>query len=304
MPEHKHQSQKLFVSGVILVLLGWGGSAVAATAKSAAKPAGAASSSQGSSSDAISNTVTQSYNANSAVQPGMLVQLDPKDSKTVDPLAGNQVRGMLGVVVPDSDAAIVLSPQTATEQQVLVATSGRQQVLVSNQNGPIKVGDYVTISAVAGIAMEATDNQTQVLGKAASSFSGSSNVVGTIKLQDSLGADQSVAIGRIAVDINISHNPLFQKSVDYVPGFLAKISATVASKPVSAARIYISCGLLLMTAVITGNMLYSGVRNGMKAVGRNPLSKKSIIRSLIQTVIAGLIIFVAGVFAVYLLLKL
>jgi len=51
-------------------------------------------------------------------------------------------------------------------------------------------------------------------------------------------------------------------------------------------------------------VMYSGIRSGMIAVGRNPLSKKSIIRSLIQTVIAGLIIFLAGVFAVYLLLKL
>jgi hypothetical protein len=51
-------------------------------------------------------------------------------------------------------------------------------------------------------------------------------------------------------------------------------------------------------------MLYSGIRSGMIAVGRNPLSKKSIMRSLIETVIAGLIVFAVGIFAVYLLLKL
>lgn len=300
MPKHKHHSKKLLLAGLLLGILLWGGPVQAATSKTPAKT----STKSSTNSDSLSGSLTQSYNADPTVQPGMMVQLKPKDSKTVEPLAGNQVRGMLGIVVPTTNAAIVLSPEDPTKQQVLVATSGRQQVLVSNQNGPIKVGDYVTISAIAGVGMRAGEIQTQVLGKAASDFSGSNNVIGTIKVKDTLGKEQSVAISRVAVDISIAHNPLFSKSTDYVPGFIAKVATTVASKPISAARIYLSLALLLMTALITGNMLYSGVRNGMKAVGRNPLSKKSIIRSLIQTVIAGLIIFVAGIFAVYLLLKL
>ncbi|HVX24230.1 MAG TPA: hypothetical protein VG992_02710, partial [Candidatus Saccharimonadales bacterium] len=68
--------------------------------------------------------------------------------------------------------------------------------------------------------------------------------------------------------------------------------------------IYLSLVVLLAITFIVANVMYSGIRSGMIAVGRNPLSKKSIIRSLIQTVIAGLTIFVAGVLAVYLLLKL
>ena len=118
------------------------------------------------------------------------------------------------------------------------------------------------------------------------------------------GKKTTVSIGRVSMDISVAQNPLYQKNADNVPGFLNKIATGVANKPVSAARIYISLVVFLLTAIVTGNMLYSGVRSGMIAVGRNPLSKKSIIRSLIQTVIAGLIIFVAGVFAVYLLLKL
>ena len=78
----------------------------------------------------------------------------------------------------------------------------------------------------------------------------------------------------------------------------------MTDKKVSAARIYLGLAVLALTTVITGNLVYSGVRSGMISVGRNPLSKKSIIKSLIQTVIAGLIIFIVGVLAVYLLLKL
>ncbi|HXR49557.1 MAG TPA: hypothetical protein VN778_00830, partial [Verrucomicrobiae bacterium] len=249
--------------------------------------------------------VTQSYNADtSVVQTGMLVELKPKDPTTVVPLPDSDIKHMLGVVVPQNNAAIVLTPQNVTTQQVLVATTGHYNVLATNQNVPIKVGDYLTISALDGVAMKASEAQSEVIGKAAGNFSGTANVIGQISLKDTLGHTSQVALGRIPLDITIAQNPLAAKSSDYVPSFLSKAAITVASKPVSAARIYLSMVLLFITAVFTGNMLYSGIRSGMIAVGRNPLSKKSIMRSLIETVIAGLIIFVAGVFAVYLLLKL
>ncbi len=252
----------------------------------------------------ISGAVTQSYNADPSVQTGMIVKLKPKDPATVVPLENTEIKSLLGVVVPADNAAIVLTPEQSKQQQVLVSRSGHYTILVSNQNGPIKTGDYVTVSALAGIGMKADGGQEQVVGKAAGNFSGTANVIGSTELQDTLGRKNSVAIGRVPVDIAILHNPLFQKTADYVPGFLAKAAVTVANKPVSAARIYLGLVLIFVTTLITGNMLYSGVRSGMIAVGRNPLSKKSIIRSLIQTVIAGLIIFIAGMFAVYLLLKL
>lgn len=254
--------------------------------------------------DQTSGRITQSYNADPKVQMGMIVALKEKDPTTVVPLPPSQVDRLLGIVVPPANAPIVLTPEKITEQQVLVATSGRHSILVSNQNGPIKVGDYLTISAISGIAMKAGQDQTQVVGQAAGTFSGTSNVISTVKLKDSKGQESTIAIGRTQLEINVSHNPLFQTSTDYVPGFLAKGAQTVSGKPVSVARIYTSMVILFVISVITGNVLYSGIRGGMIAIGRNPLSRKSIIRSLIETVIAGLIIFVSGVFAVYLLLKL
>lgn len=252
----------------------------------------------------ISNGVTQSYNAESSVEIGMLVMLKPNSPGTVEPLSSKDIVDMLGVVVTPEDATIVLTPQQVTQQQVLVATSGHYDVLVSNQNGPISIGDYITISAIDGVGMKANTVQDEVVGKAAGNFSGSSDVIGQVTLQNTLGKSSTVSIGRIPVDISISHNPLFARAADYVPGFLSKVADTVSNKPVSSARIYLSMALLLITAMVTGNMLYSGVRSGMLSIGRNPLSKKSIIKSLVETVIAGLIIFVVGVLAVYLLLKL
>jgi hypothetical protein len=293
----KHNSRRLLLVALVLALSGcWLAPATAASNKS--------NSSTSSQSSAATAGVTQSYNADSSVETGMIVKLKPKDPSTVVPLPNTDIQDMLGVVIPANNATIVLTPQTVQRQQVLVATSGHYNVLVSNQNGPIKVGDYVTISAVAGVGMKANELQDEVLGKAAGSFNGAANVLGSVALKNTLGKTTNVSIGSLPVDLNISHNPLFQKSADYVPSFLAKAAVAIASHPVTASKIYLCLVILAITATVTGSMLYSGVRSGMIAVGRNPLSKKSIIRSLVETVIAGLIIFVAGVFGVYLLLKL
>lgn len=252
----------------------------------------------------ISQAVTQSYNADSSVQMGMIVKLQDKDATTVEPLSQGGIKNMLGVTVAANDAALTLAPQNVKQQQVYVATYGRYKTLVSTQNGPIKTGDYITISSIAGIGMKAGIDQSVILGKASGNFSGTSNVEGTVDIKDDKGHSAKVAIGRIPVSLEVAHNPLASKATDYVPSFLAKTAVTIAGKPVSAARIYLGAITLLVSAMVTGSILYSGVKSGMTAIGRNPLSRKSIIRSLIQTVTAGLIIFVVGIFAVYLLLKL
>ncbi len=252
----------------------------------------------------ISSAVTQSYNAEPGVQTGMIVKLDPKAPAAVEPLDAGSIGSLLGVVIPAANASIVLTPATTSQQQVLVATSGHYDVLVSNQNGPIKVGDYITISALSGIGMRANGDQVEVLGKAASAFSGASNVISSATLKSAPGSPTTVTIGLISVDVGIESNPLFVRTTDYVPGFLARVGSGVAGKPVNALRLYAGLAILLAAAFIAGSLLNSSVRGGMMAIGRNPLSRKSIIRSLIQAMFVGLVIFLSGVFGVYLLLKL
>lgn len=252
----------------------------------------------------ISGNVTSSYSADASVQPGMIVQLKDKTPTAVIALSSTSAGKILGIAITNNRAAIVLTPEKVTQQQVLVATTGTYPVLVSNQNGPVKFGDYLSISSVNGVAMKAGITEQQVIGKAAGNFTGNADVISSISLKDQAGKDTKIAIGRVFVDVAIAHNPLNQKTVDFVPAFMVSLAQAVANKSVSVARIYLSTAVLLVCTVITSIMLYSGIRSGMIAVGRNPLSKKSIIKSLIQTVIAGLIIFVAGVLAVYLILKL
>jgi hypothetical protein len=301
MPSLKRLAGLLVVISLLLTIVSPIG-VNAATKQAASKSS--KSSGSGDTED-LSKDITQSYNADPSVQLGMVVKLKDKDPKSVEPVKAEDATKILGVVIPQSNATIVLTPQSVTKQQVLVTNNGHFSMLVSNQNGPVKVGDYIMISAIAGIGMKAGDSSdTQVIGKAAGNFTGTANVIGQVDLSDTLGRKTSVSIGRVPIDIQITHNPLFQKHADYVPAGLGKLAQTVATHPVSTARIYLGGIIILITAFIAINMFYSGIRGGMIAVGRNPLTKKSIIGSLIQTVVAGLIVFTAGVFAVYLILKL
>lgn len=277
---------------------------VSALAATATQPAAKATTSPAPAEPAnISQAVTHSFNADPGVQLGMIVKLKAKDNGTVEPLGQDSIKALLGVVVKPNDSTITLSPQAAKTQQVYVASNGHFMVLVSNQNGSIKPGDLITISALAGIGMKATESQSIVLGKAITAFNGTSNVIGKVNLKDKTGKVIEASLGRISVAIDITHNPLASSTSDKVPEFLAKAAIGIANKQVSTARIYLGVVLIVVSAFVAANVVYSGVRSGMLAIGRNPLSRKSIFGSLVQTVIAGLIIFIVGILAVYLLLK-
>jgi hypothetical protein len=252
----------------------------------------------------ISNGLTQSYSAGQEVQTGMAVQVKDGAPTTVIPLSQAKIQNLLGIVIPNGNPPLVLTPDSPKETQVLVAPNGRLTLLVSNQNGVIKKGDYVSLSSLDGIGMKVSEDQAMVLGRAEANFDGKNNILNTVKIKNSLHQDVTISIGQIPVQVGVTHNPSFKQSnSDYVPAFIGKIVFQVTSKNVSAARVYIAIVLLIGIIIVVANMLFGGVRGGMVAIGRNPLSKKSIIVSLIQTVAFATLIFVGGVGGVYFLLK-
>jgi len=252
----------------------------------------------------MAQNVTQGYQSDASLQQGIIVELKKGDASKVVPLSQESETNMLGVVVAPNDAPVSLS-EGADKQQIYVATYGQYDVLVSNQNGEIKQGDTITISSIDGVGMKGDGSHEVVLGKAMESYDGMSNVQSTAKLTTNSGSTRTVTLGRIAVNINVAHNPAYHPVVAQagVPSFLAAAAEVVTDKQVGAVRIYASLLVLLIATVIAGSLLYAGVRTGMTAIGRNPLAKKSIVRNLLQVTIIAMIVFTIGLIAVYLLLK-
>jgi len=245
--------------------------------------------------------VTQGYASDQQLQNGMIVRLKPNDAKKVEALTTDNAKDMLGIVVSNTTAPLSISDPTSN--QSYVATFGKYSVLVSDQNGSIKTGDYITISAVEGVGMKADGNQVLVLGKALSNFN-TKDADSTISVTDTTGAKRTVALKRIPVDISVAHNPLYSgDSAAGVPRVLSKAAQAVTNKPVTALRIYASLGVLGLSLLVAAMIIYSGVRTGMTAVGRNPLAKSSIVKNMIAISLMAIVIVMIGVIAVYLLLK-
>lgn len=244
-------------------------------------------------------TLNQGYKSDETLQQGMLVREKPGDNSKVEPLSQSTIQDLKGVVVGKNDSPVVIASE---DQTVFVASSGRYDALVSDENGEIKPGDYISASSLEGIGMKATDKQPIVLGRAVASFKGSGDAIGSSTIQAN---NKRVNFGRIQTDIAIAANPLQRKSPqDTVPSILKDVSKSVAGRPVSNARIWLASIVFVATSIVTGIMLYGGARSSLLALGRNPLSKSSIIRGLMQVVVLGMIVFICGIFGVYLLLKL
>jgi hypothetical protein len=244
-------------------------------------------------------SIDRGYKSDEPIQQGLMVKEKKGDNTKVEAVDQASLGELKGVVVAKNDSPVILS---SSDQTIFVANSGTHDVLVSDENGKIKTGDYLSISSLKGIAMKATGEQSLVLGQAAATFSGSGDSIGSTRINSS---GKKVNFGRIPVNISIVANPLQKNSrLQTVPSILRDVSSNVAGKPVDNGRIWLASIVFLATSLLTGLMLYGGAKSSLLAMGRNPLSKSSILRGLLQVVVLGLIVFICGMFGVYLLLKL
>lgn len=242
-------------------------------------------------------SVLQGYSSDEDLQKGMLVAVKEGDDNKVVALTNDTANRFKGVIVDKNDSPVTISNE---DRRIFVATNGPYEVLVSDEHGKIKRGDYIAMSSTSGIGARALENQEFVIGIATSDFGGGGEAVSTTEKDG-----KKTSVGRIRIDVAFSKNPnLKSPEKDKIPDAIQKLSNSIADKPVSNIKIYIGMAIFLATAFITGTMLYSGVRNTIISIGRNPLSKGRIVKGLIQVILMALIIFIVGIFGVYLILKL
>jgi len=249
----------------------------------------------------FAQAVTQGYGSDQTMQRGMLVQLKKGDTTKVEVVKQESADQMYGVVVNANDAPVTLS---SDGKKVFVATAGHYDVLVNTQNGEVKAGDYIAVSAIDGIGMKAGDKEPVVVGRALSGFDGKSNAISSTQVKDSGGGTKTVNIGRVEADITVAKNPLLKSEAPNLPEVLRKASEAIAGKPVNATRVYIALFVFVIATLVSSSLMYGGVRSAIISIGRNPLGKKAIIKGMIQIIITGMTVFISGIFGVYLLLKL
>jgi hypothetical protein len=299
----------LLATSALLVVFGLLGAPVFAAATSAkSKSTTKSSASTGASAtSSIAPLSTgqgvEGYSAASALEYGTIVQLAKAGSSTVEAVSQANAGEMYGVAVDPSGLPITIT-NSSLQNETYVATTGTYNVLVSTQGGTIQPNSFITISSIDGVGMAAGTANTTVFGRAVQGFNGVSDGIGTETLKNSSGASLNVTIGIIPVAIQIEHNPTKPSTKVNLPKSLQRLGQAIAEKPISPVRTYLSIAIVGISTIMALVILYSGVRNGLIAIGRNPLSKGHIFRGLLAVILTSIIVLIIGLFAVYLLLKL
>lgn len=234
------------------------------------------------------------YGAEGKAVPGTLVSSRSDNPETVVPSSLDNADLILGVVAKDS--TLELSDDDSNLQ---VVRSGVTQVLVSDINGTVKSGDRVTASPIEGVGMRATEN-TVVVGIAQANLDDVK--VSEREIVDSSGEMHTVRIGLVPVQIETIFYVGQTDGESYVPGFLQGIADSVAGKQVSPARVIVAAILLLLLFISVAVLLYSATKSSIISIGRNPLSEKSVRRSLLEVGVTSIGILAFAVILIYLVL--
>lgn len=294
--------QKLFSIGVILGLAVFVTMPAISYAQDAQDSENPAITEKTAEDDANNGFTSDIYTTERPLQSGTIVMVDPKNSTGVLPATQDKIEKAFGVVVSANRLPLQLN---IAESQVYVATSGRHQALVTSENGTIEAGDLLAISSLSGTLARAAEDQELVFAKALASFDGKNNTTGNYTLKDTTGKPiKQIGISSIPIVITIIKNPELKSTTVALPTFLQRAGRAVADKEVNPIRVYFGAGIVVLSIIAAIVILSSGIRSSIISIGRNPLSRKSIFRSLIQVVLTAVIVLIIGMFTVYLLLKL
>lgn len=246
----------------------------------------------------------QGYSAEAPLDKGTIVQLAGENSQTVKVASQKELRNMFGIVVDKSQLPFTITNE-GLKNETFVAASGTYDALVSTQGGTIKPGDYLTMSSINGVLMKAGTEEETVFGRANSGFDGKGVTLGTSTLKDVNGKEnQTVTLGSVPTTIDIKKNPNEKSTEVDILEQLRRVGQQIAEKEVSPIRIYLSMAITTISLIAAIAVIYAGVRNSIISIGRNPMSKKTIFRALLEIILTSILILVIGLFAVYLLLKL
>lgn len=191
----------------------------------------------------------------------------------------------------------ILSFKQAGSNGKTVLRSGDATVNVTDLNGAIKSGNYVTSSEIPGFGQKATESG-YVLGIALADF----KPEGKTTFQG-----QEVSTGTIPVAIRIEYSEITNtKSLFRLLDYANVIAFRTAQNPDRASQLI---KFLTASAVAIGTVLLSlgifarSITKSIEAIGRNPLAKTSIEVSIMINAALTIVTILLGMGAAYLILR-
>lgn len=222
---------------------------------------------------ASSANISHPYKTSDHVQNGSLVVLDPARSDYVQLANTGNATRLLGVAVADGDSLLAVDANQGATQ---VATNGNASALVSTVNGAIHVGDQISASPFNGVGMKAAPG-TEILGLAQTALDDTTDGVITQNVVDKSGKSSQVRVGLVRVNIAVSAgSDNSNASLTGPQSFVHMLTG----HNVSTVRALISLVVAAVALLALVTLIYASIYSSIISVGRNPLAKYAIFRTL------------------------
>lgn len=228
--------------------------------------------------------ISQSYTATSAIAQGTLLSLTASGSNTVEAAqSGTKTANLVGVAA--ESPLVELSANGKNSVQVVVG--GATPALVSDINGPVKAGDKITVSPINGVGMKATTAAATV-GVAQASLSSVATVTKSVTGKN--GKPVTVKIGLVPLAVNIAYYSATQgvgTTGSWVPPIFQTAANSITGKQVSPTKVLVAALALILGFAICVIMMTTSIRSEIISLGRNPLARATLLRGLVDVLIAA-----------------
>jgi hypothetical protein len=222
---------------------------------------------------ASSANISHSYESNQQIPNGSLVSLSKAKSSFVELANFDNGPQLIGISVGSDDSLLAVE---ATSGKAQIATSGTATALVSDLNGNIEVGDQVSVSPFNGIGAKAITGAYSI-GQAQTAFNADDHGTRQVRVTDKNGKQKQLNVGYIRINIAVSA-PSGDGSESL--NALQKIAKSLTGHTVSTTRVVISLIIALVTLMALVTLIYASIYGGIISIGRNPLAKYAIFRTL------------------------
>jgi hypothetical protein len=247
----------------------------------------------------LAGAVTQGFKTSTPMPNGAVVSLAKGSSDTIEKTTYANESSLIGVTAAAKDALIDLQPAGSL---IRVAVSGDTSVLVSDISGNIEPGDQLVISSLTGITGKLTTESAakKVIGTAGEKFD--ANSANTTKVQTTLpdGSKKSVTVGRISAKLLLNNRS--DQNNSQKDSFLSSIGQKLTGKPTSPLKLFASSIIAVSTFALAGLILNGSIKGSFISLGRNPLSRDSIVSSLFRASLLAVVITGMGLALAYVIL--
>jgi hypothetical protein len=248
---------------------------------------------------AYASNLSHSYTIDGQAKIGSLISLSNTKANTAVLANSKNSDYLIGVAVSPNDSLLAVDPNSAITS-VQVATSGVARTLVSSLNGSIRVGDSISTSPFNGVGMKASSN-SRFVGIAQETFDTNTKGTSELTVTNTSGVESKILVGYIKVNIAVGGSNTVATAAQTAG--LQAVVKSVTGHEVSLIR---AAFIVIIALVATASLVvltYASVYGGIVSIGRNPLAKFAVMRSVESVLaMAALIAFIA-ITTIFLLLR-